>query len=77
MVLPRADMGPGGPNRGTGAAPTPVAPPRSCRLSRPPVGTAPAEALDELLDQIGTVEGVERTTTSIILSHKVDRGEPV
>ncbi|MFK3907425.1 Lrp/AsnC family transcriptional regulator [Pseudomonas monteilii] len=33
------------------------------------------EALDELLDQIGMVEGVERTTTSIILSHKVDRGE--
>lgn len=31
------------------------------------------EQLDQLLDQIGSVEGVERTTTSIILSSKVDR----
>ncbi|QCI10339.1 Lrp/AsnC family transcriptional regulator [Pseudomonas putida] len=35
------------------------------------------EQLDELLDQIGNVEGVEKTTTSIILSSKVDRGQPV
>lgn len=32
------------------------------------------EQLDQLLDQIGSVEGVEKTTTSIILSSKVDRG---
>jgi DNA-binding Lrp family transcriptional regulator len=32
------------------------------------------EQLDELLDQIGGLEGVEKTTTSIILSTKVDRG---
>jgi DNA-binding Lrp family transcriptional regulator len=32
------------------------------------------EQLDQLLDQIGSVEGVEKTTTSIILSTKVDRG---
>jgi DNA-binding Lrp family transcriptional regulator len=32
------------------------------------------EQLDELLDQIGSLEGVEKTTTSIILSNKVDRG---
>ena len=31
------------------------------------------EQLDELLDQIGSVDGVEKTTTSIILSNKVDR----
>jgi DNA-binding Lrp family transcriptional regulator len=31
------------------------------------------EQLDQLLDQIGSVEGVEKTTTSIILSNKVDR----
>ena len=31
----------------------------------------------QLLDQIGSVEGVEKTTTSIILSSKVDRGQPV
>ena len=35
------------------------------------------EQLDELLDQIGNVEGVEKTTTSIILSSKVDRGQQV
>jgi len=35
------------------------------------------EQLDELLDQIGNVDGVEKTTTSIILSSKVDRGQPV
>jgi len=34
------------------------------------------EQLDQLLDQIGSVEGVEKTTTSIILSHKIDRGQP-
>lgn len=34
------------------------------------------EQLDQLLDQIGSVEGVEKTTTSIILSSKVDRGQP-
>ncbi|EAY68813.1 Helix-turn-helix protein [Burkholderia dolosa AU0158] len=32
------------------------------------------ERLNDLLDQIGTLEGVERTTTSIILSRKIDRG---
>ncbi len=32
------------------------------------------ERLNELLDQIGALEGVERTTTSIILARKVDRG---
>ncbi|MDZ5604957.1 Lrp/AsnC family transcriptional regulator [Pseudomonas sp. RP23018S] len=31
------------------------------------------EQLDQLLDQIGGVDGVEKTTTSIILSNKVDR----
>ncbi|HAB02283.1 MAG TPA: AsnC family transcriptional regulator [Pseudomonas sp.] len=35
------------------------------------------EQLDDLLDQIGSVEGVEKTTTSIILSNKVDRGQPL
>lgn len=35
------------------------------------------EQLDQLLDQIGGVDGVEKTTTSIILSSKVDRGEPI
>jgi len=35
------------------------------------------EQLDQWLDQIGSVEGVEKTTTSIILSSKVDRGQPV
>jgi len=33
--------------------------------------------LDQLLDQIGGVDGVEKTTTSIILSSKIDRGQPV
>ncbi len=32
------------------------------------------DRLNELLDLIGTLEGVERTTTSIILSRKIDRG---
>ena len=32
------------------------------------------EQLDQLLDQIGSVDGVVKTTTSIILSSKVDRG---
>jgi DNA-binding Lrp family transcriptional regulator len=35
------------------------------------------EQLDQLLDQIGSVDGVEKTTTSIILSSKIDRGQPV
>lgn len=35
------------------------------------------EQLDQLLDLIGSVDGVEKTTTSIILSSKVDRAEPV
>ncbi|WP_448177029.1 Lrp/AsnC family transcriptional regulator [Pseudomonas putida] len=35
------------------------------------------EQLDQLLDQIGSVDGVEKTTTSIILSNKVDRGQPL
>ncbi|MFW3897926.1 Lrp/AsnC family transcriptional regulator [Pseudomonas putida] len=35
------------------------------------------EQLDQLLDQIGSLEGVEKTTTSIILSSKVDRGQPL
>ncbi len=30
--------------------------------------------LNELLDEIGALEGVERTTTSIILARKIDRG---
>ncbi|MGH8355530.1 MAG: Lrp/AsnC family transcriptional regulator [Pseudomonas sp.] len=33
------------------------------------------ERLDELLDEIGAVDGVEKTTTSIILSCKLDRGQ--
>lgn len=32
------------------------------------------EQLDELLDQIGGIDGVDKTTTSIILSTKIDRG---
>lgn len=32
------------------------------------------EQLDELLDEIGGLEGVDKTTTSIILSSKIDRG---
>jgi DNA-binding Lrp family transcriptional regulator len=32
------------------------------------------DRLNELLDLIGTLEGVERTTTSIILARKIDRG---
>jgi DNA-binding Lrp family transcriptional regulator len=35
------------------------------------------EQLDQLLDLIGSVDGVEKTTTSIILSSKIDRGQPV
>lgn len=34
------------------------------------------EQLDQLLDQIGSLDGVKKTTTSIILSSKVDRGQP-
>ncbi|MBT8768072.1 Lrp/AsnC family transcriptional regulator [Metapseudomonas boanensis] len=33
------------------------------------------ERLDELLDEIGAVDGVEKTTSSIILSCKLDRGQ--
>jgi DNA-binding Lrp family transcriptional regulator len=33
--------------------------------------------LDDLLDLIGSIDGVEKTTTSIILSSKIDRGQPV
>ncbi len=32
------------------------------------------ELLDILLDEIGDIEGVEKTTTSIILARKIDRG---
>ena len=32
------------------------------------------DRLNDLLDQIGALEGVERTTTSIILARKIDRG---
>lgn len=35
------------------------------------------ERLDQLLDEIGSFDGVEKTTTSIILSTKVDRGHPL
>jgi DNA-binding Lrp family transcriptional regulator len=35
------------------------------------------EQLDQLLDQIGSLDGVEKTTTSIILSSKIDRGQPI
>ncbi|SAK94387.1 AsnC family transcriptional regulator [Caballeronia pedi] len=31
------------------------------------------DRLNDLLDQIGALEGVERTTTSIILARKIDR----
>jgi len=32
-----------------------------------------AEQLDRLLDEIGEIEGVTKTTTSIVLSRKIDR----
>jgi DNA-binding Lrp family transcriptional regulator len=32
------------------------------------------DRLNDLLDQIGTMPGVERTTTSIVLARKIDRG---
>ncbi|WEJ73598.1 Lrp/AsnC family transcriptional regulator [Pseudomonas sp. PSE14] len=35
------------------------------------------ERLDQILDQIGSLEGVAKTTTSIILSSKIDRGHPL
>jgi hypothetical protein len=44
---------------------------RLCGLAAP---DSP-EQLDQLLDQIGSVDGVEKTT--IILSSKVDRGQPL
>ncbi|HSV59972.1 MAG TPA: Lrp/AsnC family transcriptional regulator [Variovorax sp.] len=34
------------------------------------------EVLDELLDQLGQVEGIQQTQTSIVLSQKVDRRSP-
>jgi DNA-binding Lrp family transcriptional regulator len=34
------------------------------------------DRLNDLLDEIGGLEGVERTTTSIILARKIDRGTP-
>nr|WP_315466429.1 Lrp/AsnC family transcriptional regulator [uncultured Undibacterium sp.] len=34
---------------------------------------ASTEVLDRLLDQIGTLEGVRQTSTSIILSKRIDR----
>ena len=34
------------------------------------------EQLDRLLDKIGELEGVAKTTTSIILSGKIDRAQP-
>lgn len=34
---------------------------------------ASAERLDQLLDEIGEIDGVTRTTTSIVLSHKIER----
>lgn len=34
---------------------------------------ASTEVLDKLLDQIGTLEGVRQTSTSIILSKRIDR----
>ena len=32
-----------------------------------------AERLDQLLDEIGQIEGVSRTTTSIVLARKIER----
>ena len=32
------------------------------------------DRLNDLLDEIGALEGVDRTTTSIILARKIDRG---
>jgi DNA-binding Lrp family transcriptional regulator len=32
-----------------------------------------AERLDQLLDEIGEIDGVTRTTTSIVLSRKIER----
>jgi hypothetical protein len=34
---------------------------------------ASTEVLDKLLDQIGSMEGVRQTSTSIILSKRIDR----
>ncbi|WP_050464343.1 Lrp/AsnC family transcriptional regulator [Herbaspirillum autotrophicum] len=34
---------------------------------------ASAEQLDKLLDEIGDIDGVTKTTTSIVLSRKIDR----
>ncbi len=39
---------------------------------------APSPArLDRLLDEIGSIEGVARTRTSVVLSKKIERGNPV
>ena len=35
--------------------------------------TASAVEMDDLIDQIGEIDGVERTTSSIVLSTKIDR----
>lgn len=35
---------------------------------------ASPEQLDALLDEIGDIEGVTKTTTSVVLARKVDRG---
>gem|GEM_PF-6100535 len=45
MVSASANVGPGGPNRGTGAAPTPVAPPRHGRPLRSLCAGLPAIAV--------------------------------
>ncbi len=33
-----------------------------------------AERLDALLDQVRALEGVQQTTTSVVLSRRIDRG---
>ncbi len=34
------------------------------------------EALDALLDQLGQIEGIKKTQTSVVLSRKIDRRAP-
>jgi DNA-binding Lrp family transcriptional regulator len=36
--------------------------------------TASPEQLDRILDEIGDIEGVTKTTTSVVLARKIDRG---
>ncbi|TAL55557.1 Lrp/AsnC family transcriptional regulator [Pandoraea sp.] len=36
--------------------------------------TASPEQLDALLDEIGQIDGVTKTTTSVVLARKIDRG---